>query len=60
MNAELKGGKLVITIDADEKATKVSTSGKSRIVASSGGNKMVAIKVQGKDVYIGLNAYIKA
>lgn len=35
-----------------------SASGKTLIVASSGGNQKTAVTVQGKQVVIGLNAYI--
>jgi hypothetical protein len=46
--------KLVITVDLKAK-TEPSKSGKSDIVASSEGNQ----KVEGTDVYIGLNVYRK-
>jgi hypothetical protein len=36
---------------------KVSKSGKNTIIASTGGNKAAGVKVGGKEVTIGLNAY---
>lgn len=35
-----------------------SASGKTLVVASSGGNQATAVTVEGKPVIIGLNAYI--
>lgn len=60
VNAQLKGTKLVIEIDADPKATQPSASGKSRKVASTNGNVTTALMVAGKPLVIGLNAYIKS
>lgn len=55
METEVKDNKLVITIDISPEACKaapISKSGKSRIIASSGGFK----KLPGRDdVQIGLN-----
>lgn len=56
MKAELKDGKLVITLDFD-KAGKISGSGKSRVHASTNGNKVTTVDVNGKYVVIGVNAY---
>lgn len=58
MKAEIKDGKLVITIDLQEPTP--STSGKTLVVASTHGNIKTDVHVQGKPVTIGLNAYIKA
>lgn len=59
MKVELKNGKLLIEIEADVKASRRSASGKTRIVASTNGNKTTAATVDGQPVVLGLNAYIK-
>ena len=57
MNAQIsKEGKLVITMDFD-KAGKVSVSGRSLVHATTNGNK--AVSLDGKVIYIGVNAYSK-
>ena len=48
------GSKLVITIDMSKRLGE-SKSGKSEVVATSEGNQ----KIDGTDVVIGLNAYVK-
>lgn len=58
MKAELKQGKLIITIDANEKPVP-SASGKTLVVASSHGNQPTSCVVDGKPVIVGVNAYIK-
>lgn len=58
MKVEIKGKDLVITIPIDHDP-KASASGKTLVVASSRGNKETDVKVNGKNVTIGLNAYIK-
>lgn len=55
-----KNGKLVITIDADFKAKNKSASGKTRIVATTSGNQKCGVKVDGEELILGLNAYIKS
>lgn len=35
-----------------------SASGKTLVVASTRGNQKTAIQVDGKDLYLGLNAYV--
>lgn len=59
--AEIKGeGKkqvLVITIPVDKKLSK---SGKNMLIASTGGNQVLELKVDGKPLSLGLNAYISA
>ena len=57
MKVELKYNKLYIEIDL-EKPTK-SSSGKTLVVASTHGNVVTNVEVEGKPVTIGLNAYIK-
>lgn len=56
MKAEIKGKKLIIEIDLAE--PKASKTGKTLVVATSGGNKETEAVVNGKKVVIGLNAYI--
>lgn len=56
MNAEIKNNQLIITIDLQPPT--LSASGKTLVVASSKGNKVMDVTVQGKPVTIGLNAYI--
>jgi len=56
MKVEIRDGKLCIEIDL-EKPT-LSTSGKTLVVASTRGNAVTDVLVDGKPVTIGLNAYI--
>ncbi len=58
MQAKLEGGKLVITIDV-EATPRPSASGKTLVVATSGGNQATAVQVQGQPVVVGVNAYIR-
>ena len=55
MKVEIVGGNLVITAPIKE---EVSKSGKSLLLASSGGNKATTVEYKGKPVIIGLNCYI--
>ena len=57
MTAEIKDGKLVITIEL-QKPTP-SLSGKTMVVASSHGNQPTTAQVDGKYITVGVNAYIK-
>jgi hypothetical protein len=57
MTVEIKNNKLYIEIDL-EKPTP-SSSGKTLVVASTHGNTVTNVEVNGKPVTIGLNAYIK-
>ena len=57
MTVEIKNNKLCIEIDL-EKPTP-SSSGKTLVVASTRGNAVTSVEVDGKPVTIGLNAYIK-
>ena len=54
ISTKVEKDKLTITIDLKAK-TEPSKSGKSDVIASSEGNQ----KVEGTDVYIGLNVYRK-
>jgi len=56
MKAEIKNNQLIVTIDLQ--TPTVSSSGKTLVVASTKGNKVTDVMVQGKPVTIGLNAYI--
>jgi hypothetical protein len=55
ISIEVKGDKAIITIDLSHRGG-LSSSGKSVIVASTGGN----VPIPGTNVILGLNAYIKA
>jgi hypothetical protein len=57
MKVEIRDKKLFIEIDL-EKPTP-SSSGKTLVVASTRGNAVTDVQVDGKPVIIGLNAYIK-
>ncbi len=56
MTVEKKGNKLIIEIDL-EKPTP-SSSGKTLVVASTHGNTVTNIEIDGKPITIGINAYI--
>jgi hypothetical protein len=56
MEATIKGGKLIITIDFNEAGTP-SASGKTNVHASTRGNLTSTVKVNGKTLVVGLNAY---
>ena len=56
---------MIVTIENNELVIRIpigtprpSASGKTLVVASSGGNKTTTAVVAGKPVIIGLNAYI--
>ena len=57
LKAELKGTKLIIEIDTQE--PEPSKSGKTLTIASTRGNQVTPIIVNGQPLIIGLNAYIK-
>lgn len=57
MKATIEGNELVIRIEMNE--PRPSASGKTLVVASSGGNQTTTAMVDGKPVIVGLNAYIK-
>lgn len=59
MKVQIKGSDLVITIPADVKNLKASKSGKTLMVAATGGFQETDLKVNGKPVYVNLNAFIK-
>lgn len=57
MQVKIEGNELVIRIPMQE--PRPSSSGKTLVVASTNGNKKTDVQVQGQNVVIGLNAYIK-
>jgi hypothetical protein len=57
MNARIENNRLIIEIEMN-KEPELSKTGKTLVVASSHGNKPTTAKVNGKNVVIGLNAYI--
>jgi hypothetical protein len=57
MQAKIENNELVIRIPLEK--PKPSSSGKTLIVASTGGNVQTGVEVDGKPVFVGLNAYIK-
>ena len=57
MTVEIKNGKLRIEIDLETPTP--SSSGKTLVVASTHGNTVTNVMVDGKPLTIGLNAYIK-
>jgi len=56
MKAEIKGSDLVITIPFNKKGV-ASGSGKSMVHATTSGNKVTELEVNGKLLVLGLNAY---
>ena len=59
MDVKIEESTLVIKIDVND-PLPLSKSGKSKILASTAGNKKAGIEVDGKELIIGLNAYIPA
>jgi hypothetical protein len=53
-----EGDTLVIRIAI--KTPTSSASGKTLVVASTRGNQKTSIQVDGKDLYLGINAYVYA
>jgi hypothetical protein len=58
MQAEIKNGQLIITLDLI--TPKLSSTGKTLIVATSEGTKKTGLKVSGKEISLGVNAFIPA
>ncbi len=56
MKAEIKNNELIITLPVSPRTSK---SGKSMVIASTGGNINTAVEYDGKTVVIGVNAYVK-
>jgi hypothetical protein len=57
MEVKIENGKLIIEIDLQEPTP--SASGKNLVVASTRGNVVSDCVIDGKNVVIGLNAYIR-
>ena len=53
-----EGDTLVIRIPLQ--APTPSASGKTLVVASTRGNQKTAVQIDGKDLYLGVNAYVFA
>ena len=58
MHVKVENGNLVITLPMQTPSP--SSSGKTLIVATSGGNQQTDVIVSSKNVTVGVNAYIKA
>jgi len=57
MDVKIENGKLLISIELQEPTP--SASGKTLVVATTHGNMVTQCVINGKNVVIGLNAYIK-
>lgn len=57
LEAKIVGKNLVLTIPLENPTP--SASGKTLVVASSRGNVETEVKIDGKPVTVGLNAYIR-
>jgi len=55
MEVEIKDGKLVITMPISPRTSK---SGKSTVIASSGGNIRTMVEYEGKPIVVGINCYV--
>jgi hypothetical protein len=58
LNVTREGDMLVIRIPIQAPAP--SSSGKTLVVASTHGNQRSGIQIEGKDVFVGVNAYVYA
>lgn len=57
MEAKVDDGVLVIRIPLE--APRPSATGKTLIVASTGGNVVTTATIDGKPIVVGLNAYVR-
>jgi len=57
MDVKIENGKLLISIELQEPTP--SASGKTLVVATTHGNMVTQCVINGKNVVIGLNAYVK-
>jgi len=57
LTAIIEGEYLVIRIPMNPKPT-LSSTGKTLVVASSHGNKQTDLEIEGKPIFVGVNAYI--
>lgn len=58
MKARIENGKLIIEIEFSESGHP-SASGKTLVHASTRGNQVTEVEVNGKALVVGLNAYTK-
>ena len=56
MQATIEGDELVIRLPISPRTSK---SGKSLVVASSGGNQKTQAEYEGQQIVVGVNAYVK-
>lgn len=56
MKVRIEGKKLIIEMELQTPA--LSASGKTMVVASSRGNVKTGVEIDGKEVTVGVNAYI--
>lgn len=59
MTARIEGNRLIVEIELSPQPA-ISKTGKTLVVASSHGNKPTTAQVNGKNIVVGLNAYIPA
>lgn len=59
MKASIQDNKLIVEIELQNPPVP-SSSGKTLVVASTRGNQVTSLNIDGQPVVIGLNAYIKA
>ena len=57
LTATVEDGYLVIRVPLNATPTP-SSSGKTLVVASSHGNKQTEVEIDGKPVFLGVNAYV--
>jgi hypothetical protein len=57
LTAAIEGDILVIRVPMNSKPT-LSATGKTLVVATSHGNKQTELEVEGRPVFVGVNAYI--
>ena len=67
MEAHAMAEDLTVTRDGDMLVIRIpigkptpSASGKTLVVASTRGNQKTTVQIDGKDLYLGLNAYVYA
>lgn len=58
LTATIEDGCLVIRVPPNPTPTR-SATGKTLVVASSHGNKETELQIEGKPLYVGVNAYIR-
>ena len=57
LTASIEDGYLVIRVPMNPTPTR-SATGKTLVVASSHGNKETELEIEGKAVFVGINAYV--